>query len=116
MHMLDRRSVDAERSGRRLVMAEDSEAAFVGDLETGFEADLVSTEGSGSTAGLGLVAVSDSAGAGDAALASDGAGVLASVGDGIRGGDGATRTIRIRTGEVMAGMAGTTILRRTVRT
>lgn len=101
MHMLDRRSVAAERSGRRLVMAEDSAAASVGDLETGSEVDLVSTEGSGSTAGLGLVAVSDSADAGDVALALDG--VLASVGDGIRGGDGATRTIHIRIGEVMAG-------------
>jgi hypothetical protein len=107
MHMLDRRSVAAEPSGRRSEMAEDSEmdadsgTASVPDLEMGFEVDLVSTEGSGSTAGLDSVAVSDSADAGDAALVLDG--VSVSVGDGIRGGDGAIRTIHTRIGEVMAG-------------
>jgi len=100
MHMLVRRLVAAELSDRRSEMAGDSGMASAGDLETGSEVDLVSTEGSGSTAGLGLVAVSDSADAGDVALALDG--VLASVGDGIRGGDGATRTIHIRIGKVMA--------------
>ena len=50
-----------------------------------------------------------------------GAGVLASAGAGIHGGDGGIRTIHMRTvptriGEVMEVMAGTTILHRTVRT
>ncbi len=118
MRMLDRRSVDAERSGRRSQMGGDSGMASMADLEMGSEVDLASTEASGGVAGL------DSADAGDAALALAGAGALASVGAGIRGGDGAIRTIhtrivRTRTGEVMAGMvdmAGTTIPPRTVRT
>jgi hypothetical protein len=99
MHMLDRRSVAAEPSGPRSQTAGDSGMASVPDLEMVSEAALVSTEGSDSTAGLDSVAVSDSADAGDVALALDG--VLVSVGDGIRGGDGAIRTTRI--GEVMAG-------------
>lgn len=91
------------------------------DLGMGSEADLVGTEGSGSTADLVGGAGSDGADAGDAALDGVGDGALASVGAGIRGGDGATRTIhtrmvRTRIGEVMAGMADTTITRRTVRT
>ena len=62
----------------------------------------------------------DSADAGDVeGLAGVGDGALASAG--IHGGDGGIRTIHTRTvatriGEVMAVMAGTTILRRTVRT
>ena len=109
MRMLGLRLVAAEGSGRRSEMAEDLEMdvdsgmVSVPDLEMGSEVDLVSTEGSGSTAGLDSVAVSDSADAGDAALASAGAGVLVSVGDGIRGGDGDIRTIHTRIGEVMAG-------------
>jgi hypothetical protein len=93
--MLARRLVAAERSGHRSEMAGDSGMASVGDS--------VSTEALVSTEGSGLVAVSDSAGAGDVGLALDGVGVLASVGDGILGGDGATRTIHTRIGEVTAG-------------
>jgi hypothetical protein len=106
--MLARRSVAAVASGHHLgmaedlQMAEDSGMASVRDLAMGSEVDLVSTEGSGSTAGSGLVAVSDSD-AGDVALDGAGVGALASAGDGIRGGDGAIRTTRIRIGEVMAG-------------
>jgi hypothetical protein len=64
----------------------------------------------------------DSADAGDVeGLAGVGDGALASAGAGIHGGDGGIRTIHTRTvptriGEVMEVMAGTTILRRTVRT
>jgi len=107
MRMLGLRLVAAEASGRRSEMAEDLEMdvdsgmVSVPDLEMGSEVDLVSTEGSGSTAGLDSVAVSDSADAGDVALALDG--VSVSVGDGIRGGDGDIRTIHTRIGEVMAG-------------
>jgi hypothetical protein len=115
MRMLGLLLVAAERSGRRLVMAGGSGAASAGDLEMDSTGDSALTEGSDSTEVSGSVAGLDSD-AGDVALDGDGDGALASVGDGIRGGDGATRIIRIRTGEDMAAMADTTITRRTVRT
>jgi hypothetical protein len=121
MHMSARRSVAAQRSGHRSQMAGDSGLASMADLEMGSAVDSVGTEGSGTGADLVGGAGLDGADAGDAASDGDGAGALASVGAGIRGGDGATRTIhtrmvRTRIGEVMAGMADTTITRRTVRT
>ena len=100
-----------------LEMDADSEMDSDPDSEMGFDRDLDSTEGSGSGAGLDSVAVSDSADAGDVALVLDG--VLVSVGAGIRGGDGATRTIHTihtRIGVRTEHTADMTILRRTVRT
>ena len=122
MRITARRLAAAGHLGPHSEVAGDSGMASAADSEMGSAVDLVSTEGSGSTEDSGLVAVLDSASFRDSVLVSIrsfSAVALVSVGDGIRGGDGATRTIRIRTGEVMAGMAvmaGTTILRRTVPT
>jgi hypothetical protein len=112
--MSARHSAAAQDLGPRSEMDADLEMDSDPDLEMGFDRGLDSTEGSGSGAGLDSVAVSDSADAGAVALVLDG--VLASVGDGIHGGDGDTRTIHTRIGAHMEHTAGMTLRRHTVRT
>ena len=108
MELLGRHSLTAAPSGLHLEVAADS----------GMGSDQGSVSDLGSVSAVAL----DSADAGDVeGLAGVGDGALASAGAGIHGGDGGIRTIHTRTvatriGEVMAVMAGTTILRRTVRT
>jgi hypothetical protein len=113
--MLARHLVTTETSDPRSEMDAgletdmDSEMAFDLDSETGSAGTLVSDVDSVSVAGSDFfrdsVLVSD---AGDADLASAGAG--------IRGGAGATRTIHTRIGEDMEVMRGTTIILLTART
>jgi hypothetical protein len=105
--LLGRHSLAAQASGLH------SEAA-----DSGMASDL----GSVSDLDSASAVVLDSADAGDVVgLAGVGDGAWASAGAGIHGGDGAirttpTRTVPTRIGEVTAVMAGTTTLRRTVRT
>src|ERR1700689_2479137 len=106
--LLDLRSQAAAPSGLHLEVAADS----------GMGSDQGSVSDLGSVSAVAL----DSADAGDVeGLAGGGGGALASAGGGMRGGGGGIRhihrrTVATRIGEVMAVMAGTTILRRTVRT
>jgi hypothetical protein len=115
--MLARHSVATELLGRHSLAAAPS-GLHSEDADSGMASDLGSVSDLGSDSAVAL----DSADAGDVVgLAGVGDGVSASAGAGIRGGDGDIRTIHTRTvptriGEVMAVMAGTTILRRTVRT
>jgi hypothetical protein len=115
--MLARHSVATELLGRHSLAAAPS-GLHSGAADSGMGSDQGSVSDLGSDSAVAL----DSADAGDVVgLAGVGDGVSASAGAGIRGGDGDIRTIHTRTvptriGEVMAVMAGTTILRRTVRT
>jgi hypothetical protein len=100
-----------------------SQAAAPSGLHSGAaDSGMGSDQGSVSDLDSASAVALDSADAGDVeGLAGVGDGALASAGAGIHGGDGGIRTIHTRTvptriGEVMAVMAGTTILRRTVRT
>jgi hypothetical protein len=112
--MLARHSVATELLGRHSLAAQasglHSEAA-----DSGMASDLDSVSDLDSASAVVL----DSADAGDVVgLAGDGDGAWASAGVGIHGGDWGIRTIHTRTVPTRIGevMAGTTILRRTVRT
>src|ERR1700733_12975234 len=112
--MFARHSVATELLGRHSLAAAPS-GLHSGAADSGMGSD----QGSVSDLGSVLAVALDSADAGDVVgLAGVGDGALASAGAGIHGGDGVIRTTPTRTVPIRIGavMAGTTILRRTVRT